>query len=413
MLFIITVLTLLTIYLVFDYTGPAEIRLQPGITFDISCLKAKDLIVQESDDQGNLWATRGMIIYKLAAGEHKFKRTARVSTGRSVFWLNNFTMIRWLTKKPECVELVVSGDGKFCAFAAGYMFYGDRQSKKFEKQLKLPQYGIGVGRGMMSPGFLKVDDRLLFFGEYFRNDERTQVNIYRSHNFGQTWEVAYRFEPGEICHIHALQKDPYTDKLWICTGDYDHEPMIGWSDDHFETIHFIGQGSQVWRACQLVFTEEAILWGTDTGSEDLAGIYRWDKKSSQLTRLKQISGAVFFGTRLNHRGKIVMSTDREGFPNERDDKTKLYVISEDNQVTTIECGAWNRKKPGFQFDYAKSRFQRNQGSDFLAVNFLNQKEVRDGDLVLISEDQLNEMTSKYESTKSRKVKNSPERTEFE
>ena len=98
--------------------------------------------------------------------------------------------------------------------------------------------------------------------------------------------------------------------------------MIGWSDDNYINITPIGYGSQIWRTCQLVFTEEAIYWGTDTGSVDLAGIYRWDKKSMELEQVCKTEGAIFFSVRLNN-GTIVMSTDREGFPNEKDDKTRL------------------------------------------------------------------------------------------
>jgi len=376
------------IYFIFDYKGPNVIPLKPVIVLGMSCLRAKDLIVQEYDNLGNLWATRGMIIYKLLKGDSKFTRIAHVSPGLSVFWLNNFTIFRRLTQKPECIEIAVSGVGNICAFLAGYMLYGDTNNKKFKKTLKLSHYGIGVGRGILSNGLLKVNDNLLFFGEYFRNEERTQVNVYSSKNFGQTWDIAFEFQPGRIRHIHALQEDPFTGKIWICTGDNDDESMIGWSDDNCKTIDFIGQGSQVWRSCHLVFSKESVYWGTDTGSENLAGIYRWDKQNMKLIKLLKVDGAVFFGTRLA-KGTIVMSTDREGFPNEKDDRTRLYVITEDDQITTIDCGTWNHKKQGFRFSFATLRFQRSQGSNSLIINFLNQKDVPDGDLIIISEEELN------------------------
>jgi hypothetical protein len=200
--------------------------------------------------------------------------------------------------------------------------------------------------------------------------------------------VAYEFIPKQIRHVHAIQKDPYTDKLWVCTGDDDEESMVAWSDNEFKTIHEIGHGSQLWRVCQLIFTEDAVLWGTDTGSENDAGIYKWDRKTIELQKYQNIDGAVFFGTRLKN-GTIVMSTDRESMKNEKDDKTRLFIISKDNKITSIECGTWKHKKSGFWFKYALLRFQRDQGGDALAVTCINQKEFPDSELILISEDNLN------------------------
>lgn len=60
---------LVSIYLIADYLGPKKIRLISSTAFGIECLRAKDLIVQEFDSKGNLWATRGFIIYRLRKGK--------------------------------------------------------------------------------------------------------------------------------------------------------------------------------------------------------------------------------------------------------------------------------------------------------------------------------------------------------
>jgi hypothetical protein len=375
------------LYLILDYLGPQRIPLQSDNKFGMTCFRVHDLIVQEFDRKDNLWATRGLLIYYLRNGEDKFKKVARVPSGFSFFWLNNFTIIRKFTLRPECVEMSVNDAGYICAFSSGRMWISQGIGKKFNKTLKLPNYGIGVGRGIMSTGLAQVNDEEFSFGEYFNNPERSKVRIYKYKNTNRLWEKVYEFLPGQIRHIHALQKDPYTGKLWICTGDEDNEALIGWSDDNFKTIVTIGQGSQKWRACQLVFTEEAIYWGTDTGEIDSGGIYKWDKEKQEVKRLQSIPGAIFFGTRLAN-GTIVMSTDREGFPNETDDKTRLFIINKENKITTIDCGTWNYKKSGFRFNFAKLRMHRIQGSHKLAISCLNLKEVPDGDLLIYSEEEL-------------------------
>jgi len=45
------------LYLLFDYLGPGKIRLIPDKAFGMDCYRAGDLIVQEFDKSGNLWAT--------------------------------------------------------------------------------------------------------------------------------------------------------------------------------------------------------------------------------------------------------------------------------------------------------------------------------------------------------------------
>jgi hypothetical protein len=211
------------------------------------------------------------------------------------------------------------------------------------------------------------------------------VKIYKYNKINLDWNIAYEFLPGQIRHIHSLQKDPYTGKLWICTGDKDNEAMIGWSNNNFGSINPIGKGSQIWRACQLVFTEEAVLWGTDTGSVELAGVYRWDQTTMELTRLIETNGAVFFGTRLAGE-TIVMSTDREGFPNEQDNRTRLFILSKEGKIITKQFGTWKYNKSGLRFNFAKLRLQRNQGNDTLVISVLNQKEFPDGDLIIIKEE---------------------------
>lgn len=202
-----------------------------------------------------------------------------------------------------------------------------------------------------------------------------------------SWEEAFEFKPGHIRHIHAIQKDPYTEKLWVLTGDSDEESMIAWSNNEFRSILEIGHGSPIWRVCQLIFTEKEIYWGTDTEIDGFSGIYRWDKETAEIEKLQKVNGCVFFGTRLAN-GTIVMSTNREGDSNELDNRTHLLILTKDNKIKSFKCGTWNHNKKGFWFKYAMLRFQRNQGGPKLVMTCLNQKEFPDGELIMISEETL-------------------------
>lgn len=378
---------IISAYLIHDYRGPKTIYLRKNNLFDIESLSARDLVVHEFDMEGNLWASRGMILYCLKIGQHKFTRVAHVPTGFSFYWLNNFSLFRNFVNKPECIEATITGDGHICALSAGFLWHCNGVDKKFTRSMKLPHYGLGVGRGVLSNGLLSVGESKVYVGEYYRNSERTSVNIYVSNNNGLKWDIAHQFDPGTIRHIHTLKEDPFTGKLWFSSGDYDDESMIGWSDDGFRTINIIGKGSQSWRTAQLVFTEGAVYWGADTGSLDLAGIYRWDRASGELSMLKKNDGAILYGTRLKG-GLIAFTTDREGFPNEKDDKTRLLLVKGEKDISEKTIGTWKHSKKGLKYSFAMLRTQRTQDDSFLAISVINQEEVKAGGILLIREPDL-------------------------
>jgi len=372
-------------YLVIDFRGPRKIVLRPHKTFHMHCLRAKELIVQEVDGEGGIWASRGLLLYRLDRGDDKFIRMAHVPTGFSYFWLNNFTLFRKFTNKPECLEATITGQGAICALSAGYLWHRAAEGLSFKRSMKLPHYGLGVGRGILTYGFKSLGENEIYWGEYFRNAARGPVKIFRSGDQGLSWEVVREFEAGFTRHIHAIQQDPYTGKLWICMGDYDHESRIGWSDDGFLSINYIGSGSQVWRSSHVVFTEEAVYWGTDSGFDDSVGIYRWDKSSGEHYRVHQSPGAILFGTRLEN-GSLVFSTDREGFPIEQDHSTRLFVLGKEGPPSEIKVGTWKHWKKGYRYSFAMLRFLRNQGSSSLALSVINQKEFPAGELLLFDEE---------------------------
>jgi hypothetical protein len=281
-------------YLLFDYLGPRVIQLNQDEVFGMKCQKAKDLLVQEYDDRGNLLASRGFLIYKLDHGSNNFRKIARISVDFSILWFSNFKIFRNYTLKHECIELKINTLGDMCALAGGYMWYMSVKQRKFRKTMKLTHFGFMTGRGIMSTGIMSTKKGDFYFGEYFANPSRSAVNIYKFNNKTYSWSVAYKFPWNHIRHIHALQIDPYTDRLWICTGDENKEAIIGWSGDNFKTITPIGTGSQQWRACQVVFTDKYVYWGTDSSSKEHSGIYSFDKTSNTTVKLENVKWCNIF-----------------------------------------------------------------------------------------------------------------------
>ncbi|MCP4324752.1 MAG: hypothetical protein GY787_23465 [Alteromonadales bacterium] len=379
---------IITFSLIIDFYPPKTIPLVATDVADMSALKAEDLVVQGYDSEGRLWASRGMWAYRLDESFSQFQRQYRVPTGVSLFWLRNFAIVRTLTRRHECIELLPSLAGETLAMSAGKLWL-KKGDEDFKEVFTLDHYGIG-DPGVRNDGLVRASESSLFLGEYFRNTKRGPVKLLRSLDNGLNWETAYEFPPGSIRHIHAVQQDAYSNRLWVLTGDHDHEASIYWSDDGGKQLHSLGTDAQRWRATQVVFTEKSIIWGADVtrvrGNE--SGIYRWDRELNTLNKLRDVDGAIFYATKLAG-DTIVMTTVREGGGNEKDLLTRLYVFSEESEshdIKEIEFGIWK-----WQGKYAKLRLQRGQGATHLAITVLNQT-THDNALLIIPEAELKKVT---------------------
>jgi len=71
-----------------------------------------------------------------------------------------------------------------------------------------------------------VTPEYIYYGEYFPNLRRKEVDIFRSKD-GLDWEVAYSFPERSIKHVHVLQYDAFSNKIWFSTGDANDECILG------------------------------------------------------------------------------------------------------------------------------------------------------------------------------------------
>jgi len=367
-------------YLVWDFYPPRQILVEPATLAGVPCGRAPGLVVQGHDPDGRLWATRGMWAYRLVDGGSRFVRQYRVPTGPTVYWLWNFTLVRWLTSYPECVELLPFGDGGAVALSAGCIWHREQGDRAFERVLRLRHYGIGTGRGAMPAGLARLGDGTVLFGEYWRNPEKGDVRVYGSRDGGRTWRVVHAFPPGAVRHVHAVQEDPYTGQVWICTGDGNLESIVTAMDPDGEAVAIVGQGAQRWRVVQVAFTHEAVLWGADTPGPD-GGIWRWDRATRELARLNAIHGPVYYANRLED-GTLVFSqaVEREG--GDIDVQARLWVLfQETGPAVPIVLG---QQQAGPLFTrYATPRLPRTGGGKNLYVTLVN-IEPYAGDLLILS-----------------------------
>jgi hypothetical protein len=160
----------------------------------------------------------------------------------------------------------------------------------------------------------------VFWGEYFDNAQRDEVHIYGSPDAGATWSIAYTFPKGTIRHVHNIVHDPWSDCLWILTGDYGDECRILRASCDLSRVEIVMQGNQQARAVAAVPTEDALYFSSDTPLES-NHIYRLDRQG-KLSQIAQISSSSIYGCRVG--GRVFFSTMVEPSEVNRDRTVRVY-----------------------------------------------------------------------------------------
>ena len=165
-----------------------------------------------------------------------------------------------------------------------------------------------------------VTSEYVYYGEYFPNVRRKEVNIFRSKD-GLDWEVIYSFPERSIKHVHVLQYDALSDKIWFSTGDADKECILGFTDLNFSNLTIIGKNSQKWRTLEFVFTEDSVYWGMDTPLVQ-SMLLSYNRKSKKVEKISNFDGPIY-NTKKIAKG-FILATDTEGGKGEWDNKAHLW-----------------------------------------------------------------------------------------
>ncbi len=176
-----------------------------------------------------------------------------------------------------------------------------------------------------------------WIAQYALNPQRTQtITLYRSTDDGRTFVPARVFAAGEVRHLHFVQQDPVDGSLWLGSGDRDSESAI-WRSIDGDQWQRVGGGDQAWRAIGLAFLADAVVWGTDAGSdaEHFANVaLRWDRANGQL-RAEQAVAAPVHGVGALHDGRVVLTTGSEGGANEPDRAVHVWLRAQTGSWTEI------------------------------------------------------------------------------
>ena len=135
----------------------------------------------------------------------------------------------------------------------------------------------------------------VYFGEYFSNEAKSEVNLYKVTKDSKIHRV-YTFKEGQINHIHNIVFDSHRRCAWILCGDFGKAAGIWRVENNFSNIKCIVRGQQNMRSCIAFPIREGLLYATDSQLEpNSIRLLRLDGLEISTTTLHTINGPCIYG----------------------------------------------------------------------------------------------------------------------
>lgn len=264
--------------------------------------KSEEVAVVHYVDERGTWGTKGRKILFRKPSEKGWKIIAKFP----FIWEDVFAWNRLASRALRTEKCIVypTESGKLL---------GIRKGKVYDLSVGNARGLFSIqGRAPLLRGVARSADGELFFGEYLSNKERGPVKIWAIRSDLSSYRKAYIFPSGSIRHIHGLYSDPFKpERIWVTTGDLNGECYIWYSDDGFKSTERIGDGTQLWRAVGLLFTEDAVNWFTDTNLADNHFV-RMDRKTLKAEILLDVDNSTLYSCRTTDGYYIASTIVEEG-----------------------------------------------------------------------------------------------------
>lgn len=200
-----------------------------------------------------------------------------------------------------------------------------------------------------------VTPEFTYFGEYTFNFKKNEVNIFRT-NDGETWDIIYSFPKNTIKHIHLLQFDPFSQKIWFSTGDKNSECLLGYANYDFSEVEVVGNNHQDWRSLELLFTSEKIFWGTDN-PDGQNWLISFDRNSQSIQKITRFNGPIYNLKRFFAGYLIVTAT--EGGIGEWDNRAHIWYSSDIEKLPWNDCISYEKDWMPFIFGFGRLLYGAN------------------------------------------------------
>ncbi len=239
-------------------------------------------------DGTTAYASRGRVIFRSLDGGESWVPLFTLPLPT----LNRFMASTRLSRRlfrANIYHLRPTSPDRLVTLGFGAVFVIDTQARAVNRVCRI------VGSRPLS---LCDDHHALYYGEYRGNPERSSVHVWSSVDQGCTWTPVYVFN--NIRHIHGVFFDPYTEWLWVTTGDTNEESGIWVTKDRFVSVEKVVTGSQQVRAITLLFDQESVFFGSDS-PEEKNHLYRLDRRTYRIEQLAPVAGSVFFGCQVGNQ----------------------------------------------------------------------------------------------------------------
>jgi len=197
------------------------------------------------------------------------------------------------------------------------------------------------GRVPLHQSICRTENGNFFLGEYSPNKENLCVPVWKSEDKGNSWKIVFEFPRQQARHIHGCFWDPFEKKVWVCTGDFEGECNIICADEDFKHVERLGDGTQSWRTCHLVFRENYIFWGMDSPLSQ-SYICRLDRKTRSLEKIYELPGPIWYAKELDD-GWILFASAVELGPFVRGNHACMFASKDGlswNEIYKAEKDHW-------------------------------------------------------------------------
>ena len=208
---------------------------------------------------------------------------------------NGFRIGRRFLRTDKSVFYPVSDNGQLEAIIGVYqknIYRIDWPTMNFRTTGQFRQ-----GRVPLHQSICRTEKGSFFLGEYSLNKKNLPVPVWKSEDKGNSWKIVFEFSRNQARHVHGCFWDPFEKKVWVCTGDLKGECHIICTDEDFKNIEWLSDGTQVWRACQLIFKKYYVFWGMDSPLTQ-SFVCRLDRKTRSLEKMFKLPGPVWYSKEL-------------------------------------------------------------------------------------------------------------------